>query len=172
MALRLPLLLWLVGCADLPVDAEDTACADCPPPLRLQHIEWECDEEWWYSVGTNGWTASIELAIAALGEWDGSTAPYREDHVLVEVEWAEDQSWTRWELTLASSTRADAESSVSTALVCEVDGPENHGFRLWAYGAEGLADCGIWGQRSAQFFDNSPSPACYCFDQARGCGIW
>lgn len=168
----LPLLL--LACAAEPTaDTADTAPAEAA--VRFTSVAWECEQsEWLYQASTEGWAVAVDVALFAVSEWDGGSnaGVYAEAHALERVAFAEDEAWTRWEIRLEPTTRALQEDGASTALVCEVDGPETWAFRAQLFVEDGRADCGIWGQRSADYFNTALVDDCHCFDAERGCGPW
>lgn len=162
------------GCGDGPPDPEDTDEAQ-EPQVRIVAVGWECEDTGWvYTLGTDGWTQAVDLEVFAVSEWAGGPNEhvYVENHELVEIAFGEDHAWTRWEVVLAPATRQTQQNSVSTALVCEEEGPEQYAFLARLFVDAALSDCGIWGQRSADYYETALRLDCYCFDTDRGCGAW
>jgi hypothetical protein len=155
----------------------DTADSPEPAPMlaRANAAEWSCTEtQWVYDVSTVGWVDAVRLDLFKAADWEGGSnvGILAEDHALALTVFAEDQSWTHWQVTLdvvAPNLQVDG---LSTALVCEVDTPAEIANRVRLSTDRVRQDCVIWGQRSEDYYNVALRDDCYCFDAQRGCGTW
>ncbi|MCO4746951.1 MAG: hypothetical protein KC912_19290 [Proteobacteria bacterium] len=141
----------------------------------MNAAEWSCDEDQWtYDVSTLGWVDTVRIDLFRTADWPGgpNVGILAEDHGLAVLTFAEDRSWTHWQVTLAVVEEAVQVNGESTALVCEADTPAEVASRLKVWQEGALQDCVIWGQRSEDYFNTALRDDCYCFDSERGCGTW
>jgi hypothetical protein len=111
-------------------------------PTEIDVVTYSYDSsEWMYSVDIIGWAESVEMYIT-----QDVPNPWEEDHVLENIEYAEDGSWDLWELTLPVTTSwEDQESGVNTLFAGDAAMEATMAWRIDAYEDGAVADCVVWG---------------------------
>lgn len=164
----------MLGCAGEVQDTADTQPVAAPTAL-INAVEWGCTEDdWRYQISTTGWADEVVIDLFLIQDWTGGPNAdiWKETHALPNVAFAEDRSWTRWDLSLDIADEAAQVADESTAFICEIHTPAEIASRVQLRVSDQLADCGIWGQRSEDYFNVALRGECYCFDQDDGCGAW
>jgi len=156
----------------------DTGFNGDTAPLITQ-IDYGCDvgnpDQWWFDVTNEGWAGDVTVDLFETGDgaWGSGNvgAVWDERHYMTNVEWAEDGSWDRWDLTLSDVESPGSQTAGrSTLFGCAWNDGRSLAFMATAYDDNGrFADCAIWGHESEQYFNGYLNNDCICFENDGNC---